>query len=428
MWKTDSKNWIQCRILHISARAGIRSRGGGASCSAWSFTTSLLQSHLSTKQIHIYPVPPSIQWAFLNITAWCLVFHPKSYPQYFLFCCITNKFHVINFYPRETRHSFVILLEDASAGLAHFLLGVHPGTELPFSFLQPICFNDGLFSVHINLQPIPVCQFVFCGTYLYICSCNQLRLLLMISTKTAAPHLQTVQIHVVNAVILAPGYPSPLLRWQAEVRVCNKHWLWCRLPTCFVASCLGLYIPQMGSAKAAWGGFVWWDCSGRRAFLISIICKSHTEDMSVRADGFCWAKENTCSTGGPFQLNRQGLVTQGMSLPDAVAPTCQHRSHVEGEWGRAHCPLPSLLGTRRSLLASHQRVRGLKGTQCPSTGSNTQQVTPGDASPGGQCYLGIQQFATGCWSLRLTEIMDMLSSLLIITFSPFFRNRPSCKD
>lgn len=66
-------------------------------------------------------------------------------------------------------------------------------------------------------------------------------------------------------------------------------------------------------------------------FLISIICKSHTEDMSVRADGFCCAKENTCSTGGPFQLNRQGLVTQGMSLPDAVAPTCQHRSHVEGE-------------------------------------------------------------------------------------------------
>lgn len=97
---------------------------------------------------------------------------------------------------------------------------------------------------------------------------------------------------------------------------------------------------------------------GRHVFLVSIICRSQTEDVSERAEGECWAKENTAASE-QIQLLRafnnarftgKVWITQEISPPGAVAPTCRHRSHgrVEQPWvenggrgGRGRCSPPA---------------------------------------------------------------------------------------
>lgn len=128
---------------------------------------------------------------------------------------------------------------------------------------------------------------------------------------------------------------------RAQGRIYNKRWLWCWLPTRSVASCLGLYIPTDGFSKG----------SLRRACLVGLF----REDERFLSPLSAGETQRTCQwelIGStelrrthtalvglqPLQLNRQALVTQGMSLPDAVAPTRRHRLHMEVEWGGAHCP------------------------------------------------------------------------------------------
>lgn len=169
----------------------------------------------------------------------------------------------------------MILLEDASAGLAHFLPGVHPRTDLPFSFLQPICFNDDLFPTHINFQPIPVCQFVFCGTYFLTCSCNQLPLLLMISTKIAAPHLPdcTNPCSKCSDFGTRLSQPTPEITGHKEGFITSAGFD-VGFPHALLPHVWGCTYPQMGSARAAWGGLVWWDCSGK----MSVSCLHYLQE------------------------------------------------------------------------------------------------------------------------------------------------------
>lgn len=88
-------------MQNTSARTGMRSRGGvQAVVHEASPPASCKVIFLQSKYAYIQ-FPHVFSWVFLNRTAWCLVFHPKSYLQYFLFCCITNKCHVLNFYPRN---------------------------------------------------------------------------------------------------------------------------------------------------------------------------------------------------------------------------------------------------------------------------------------------------------------------------------------
>lgn len=200
---------------------------------------------------------------------------------------------------------------------------------------------------------------------------------------------------------------------RAQGRIYNKRWLWCWLPTHSVASCLGLYIPIDGFSKG----------SLRRACLVGLFREDEcfwSPLSSGETQRTCqWEligstelrRTHTALVGlQPLQLNRQGLVTQG---------------RTDRTWRLSEEGLTVLTaGDKETSACFPSMCEGLEGDTVPL---NRQQHPPGDASPGGQCYSGIQQFATSCCSLRLTEIMGMLSALLITTFSPFFRNRPSCK-
>lgn len=109
---------------------------------------------------------------------------------------------------------------------------------------------------------------------------------------------------------------------------------------------------------------------GRSVFLVSIICRSQTEDMSEQAAGECWARESTAASAqtqllcafNSLHFTGKPRLGQEISPPDAVAPTCitdhtgewSSRGRTEGGregWG--HCSPP---GTVRSPPASHQCV------------------------------------------------------------------------
>lgn len=69
---------------------------------------------------------------------------------------------------------------------------------------------------------------------------------------------------------------------------------------------------------------------GRSVFLVSIICRSQTEDMSEQAAGECWARENTAASEqtqllcafNSLHFTGKLWLRQEISPPDAVAPTC----------------------------------------------------------------------------------------------------------
>lgn len=113
---------------------------------------------------------------------------------------------------------------------------------------------------------------------------------------------------------------------------------------------------------------------GRFVFLVSIICRSQTEDMSERAAGECWARENTAASEqtqllcafNSLHFTGKGWLRQEISPPDAWAPTCttdhtreQSSAGWRAEEGKdgvtAHLLPPGTAGTVRSPLASHQR-------------------------------------------------------------------------
>lgn len=84
------------------------------------------------------------------------------------------------------------------------------------SFLQPIWFNDDKFPLHINhrLPLVFLEESLFCGTYLLICSCNQLSFLWWF-----LPELLHKSPDYINPILwkcggFATRVSSPLLRWQ----------------------------------------------------------------------------------------------------------------------------------------------------------------------------------------------------------------------
>lgn len=128
---------------------------------------------------------------------------------------------------------------------------------------------------------------------------------------------------------------------------------------------------------------------GRSVFLVSIICRSQTEDMSEQDAGECWARESTAASEqtqllcafNSLHFTGELWLRQEISPPDAAAPTCttDHTGERSSPgWGRGrdgwgHCSPPVgqwhlllLLPTKvwHILLLKIQRAAfGYRGTR-----------------------------------------------------------------
>lgn len=174
----------------------------------------------------------------------------------------------------------------------------------------------------------------------------------------------------------ATGVSSPLLRWQdsrkglkqALALMLSSHTL-CRLVSEAVCPTGGY---SKGSLRrACLVGLI----PGRFVFLVSIICRSQTEDMSEQAAAECWAGENTAASEqtqllcacNSSHFTGKVWLRQEISPAEAAAPTCttdhtgdQSSSGWRTEEGKdgVTAPLlpPGTAGTVTSPLPSHQCV------------------------------------------------------------------------